>query len=283
MRTTTSIFVPMRITVTAGIALAILAAPLRGRAAEIGYSGALQFATGEYIFTDRTNSFYLLNGFYVSEGRVRVSVTLPVIYQNTSLVSNGGPGMISSGGEMGDGAGGHMQGGQMQSAGMNDFHEIGVGDPLGRADLEILKRGHRYLSMSIAALVKPPVAAAARSFGTGEWDFGAGLSAARGISRYFLSASMIYWKMGDPPGVDFKNPMAYSVAVGRPFAGNRFSAILSFSGYTQILEDTDPFRQLGISLAYWPTARRYLSGMVASGLSDSTPDTSISLGWGMIF
>ncbi len=273
----------MRIAAAAGIALAILAAPLRGRAAEIGYSGALQFATGEYIFTDRTNSLYLLNGFYVSEGRVRVSVTLPVIYQNTSLVSNGGPGMISSGGEGGDGAGGHMQGGQMQSVGMNDFREIGVGDPLGRVDVEILKRGRGFPSVSIAALAKPPVANAGRGFGTGEWDFGAGLSAARGMSRFFLSASMIYWKIGDPPGVDFKNPIAYSVAVGRPFAGSRFSAILSFSGYTRVLEDADPFGQLGISLAYWPTARRYVSGTFASGLSDSTPDASVSLGWGIGF
>lgn len=284
MNATNRIFVRMRVAATAGIALAILAAPIRGRAAEIGYSGALQFATGDYIFADRTNSIYVLNGFYVSENIVRFSVTLPVIYQNTSFVSNGGPGMIPSGGAGADGAGGHMREGHMQSStGMTDFHEIGVGDPLGRVDVEILKKGRRYPSISAAVLAKPPVANAERGFGTGEWDFGAGLSTARGMNRFIISASMIYWKMGDPSGIDFKNPIAYSVAAGRPFAGDRLSAMISFSGYTQVIEDTDPFRQIGISLAYWATPRRYLSGTVAAGLTDSTPDTSISIGWGITF
>ncbi len=264
-----------------GIALVILAAPLAVRAGNLVYSGALQFATGDYIFTDRTNSIYLMNGLFLSVGPAHLSVSVPVIYQNTSLVSNSGPGMIPSGGEGSDGVRQHRHGGQIHVTATNDFREVEVGDPLARADLEVLEGGNRSPSISVAALAKPPVASVQRGFGTGKWDYGAGLSVAHVIHRYVASASMIYWVMGDPAGVDFENPIAYSIAIGRPLANSKFSALLSLSGYTQIVENTDPFRQLGILLTYWLTTRRNLNGSIIFGLTESTPDVGLSIGWGI--
>jgi hypothetical protein len=262
------------IAVAVGLALLTLAVPRAASAAGVVYSGALQFASGDYIFADRTNSVYLINGLFVSSGPVRVSASIPIIYQNTSLVSSSGPGMMPAGDRGQDGSAAPAHGGG-HATGVSGFHDVGVGDPLLRADWEAL----REPGVAVAAVAKPPLASVEKGFGTGEWDYGAGLSLAHLVRRTFLSASAIYWVMGDPAEVDLHNAVAYSVGVGRPLARGRFSALVSLAGYTRVLEGVDPFRQIAVSLGYVPASGRSLSAAVTFGLSQSAPDVGLSLGW----
>ena len=264
-----------------GVLFVSLAASRAVLAQRLVYSGALQCATGDYVYADRTNSAFLLNGLTLYAGSARLYAGLPVIYQNTSVLSQSGPGMIPTG-EMGEsGMNGGMHGGDMHSSGALHDHQLALGDPLLRADVDVVKTRPGLSALSLTGLVKAPVADPDRGLGTGEWDYGVGLSIAHSIRRNALFASAVYWIMGDPTGVDFENPVVYSVSLGRPFSGGKVSALLTFSGNTQVMADLDPLRQLGIAVSYWATPVRYINGSMFFGLSESAPDVGISIGWGI--
>lgn len=271
----------------AGVVLAIPAGPRQAHAGETFYAGTLQFATGDYIFTDRTNSLYLFNGVSYATGPAAVSASIPLIYQNTSLISNTGPGMLPGGGGMMDGGGGgHDHHGGMMSpsatTSTDSFDEAGVGDPVVRADVDLAGgRAQRY-SLAVSASVKVPVADADRGFGTGEWDYAAGMTGRYTAGDYTGAAGLYYWWMGEPDSVTFDNPVAYSVSAFRRLGGSRFSAGVSASGFTRVLDGVDPFRQLGVTVMYVPAASRSLSAGIVFGMSDSAPDIGVTVGWGFV-
>jgi predicted signal transduction protein with EAL and GGDEF domain len=65
----------------------------------------------------------------------------------------------------------------MPAAGATHPGEIGLGDPLVRADFEVLQGARRLPSVRVGAQVKMPLGSSGdHGFGTGEWDYGAGLS-----------------------------------------------------------------------------------------------------------
>lgn len=281
MNAVRSVLRRVRYAVAVGVAIAIPAAPPAVAAGEFLYLGGVQFATGHYDFADRTNSVYLFNGVSYSTSRWVLSASIPLIYQNTSLVSSSGPGMLPTGTTMGGGTdhhGGHggMMGTTTVSAESAD--EVGIGDPFVRADVTVFGDRSSAASAGVAAVVKAPVAEL--EFGTGEWDYGAGVTGRYLVGRYMVSSSVIYWEMGEPDGVGFDNPFAYDVSAYRRF-GRRLSAGVSLSGYTQIIENVDPFRQLGLSLMYMPAPSRSLSGGIVFGMTESTPDVGVTVGWGL--
>jgi len=272
--------------VVAGLACSGPAFPRAARAGAVFYAGSVEFATGDYVFTDRTNSVYVFNGLSIAVGPATVSASLPVIYQNTALVSNSGPGMVPTGGGMGGGTSPHQHGGMMAASASptaESFDHVGVGDPLLRVDVNVAGGRLEAYSVGVAATIKPPVADADRGFGTGEWDYGGGLTARCTVDRYTGSAELSYWSLGEPDGATFDNPVAYSAAVFRRFGNGGMSAGASVSGFTRVIDGVDPYRQIGVTLMYLPRARRSLSATVLFGMSDSAPDVGFSLGWGIAF
>jgi hypothetical protein len=265
--------------------LALAAGPRPVRAGEAFYAGAVQYATGDFVFADRTSSVYVLNGVSYATDRWTVSASVPIIYQNTALVSNTGPGMLPGRDRVTGISGGHHHSGMMDTdatASMETFDEVGVGDPLLRADIAMVGgRAQRY-SVALSATVKTPIANADHGFGTGEWDSAGGMTGRYAAGNYTGAASVFYWWMGDPDGVDFENPVAYSVSAFRLLGGSRFSAGVSVSGFTRIARGTDGFRQLGTTVMYVPDASRSLSAGLSFGLSDTAPDFGVSIGWGLV-
>ena len=63
-------------------AAAGLSVPAAG--GSLTYSGALQAATGNYLYSERTNSVYLYNGIAFAATRWRVSATVPLIAQSST-------------------------------------------------------------------------------------------------------------------------------------------------------------------------------------------------------
>lgn len=240
---------------------------------EVTYNGSLQFATGNYIFSERTNSVYLFSGLSVSTGRLQVSANIPVIMQSKPWVSYSGVGQIPSGDKQ------HEDGRGVTLPDTTQYDEIGLGDPLLHAGVEVLKAGKVFPSVHLVAEFKPPLANADRGFGTGEPDYGAGMSLAKAVGRNFAFVDITYWVLGDLPDLELKDPVAYSVAVGRPLANGKYSVLVSFSGYTEILNDVDPPAQVGIGLTYRLDSGPSLTGSLAFGVTDSNPDFSVAFGW----
>jgi hypothetical protein len=312
----------------AACAVLALSAPLSGgaaRAQEITYSGSLQFATGKYLFTERTNSAYLFTGLSVRSGRVRLSANLPLIYQSTPWVSytsgggvptggpqggavgdslrrrgGGGPGMgmdarsglsgaLASGAATGaEAAMPHLPGLRLpramssrQSLTLPDtasFDQVGVGDPTFRVGVDLVPADRGAVSVTLSGEVKAPLADPARGFGTGEWDGGAALSVGGRVGSTVLFGEVGYWVLGDLPDLPLENPVSYSVGLGHRL-GDRLTLLASLSGYSRIVAGTDPPLDLGGALGYRLGEGRSLSLGVTIGLSESSPDVSVSAGW----
>jgi len=263
----------------AGVVLAILATASAVTGQEITYTGSLQFSTGDYIFTERTSSFYLFSGLAVSAGPLGVSAIIPVIMQSTPWVSNGGTGMIPLGGTQHSEVGQRKRGRKVALPDTIESEDVGLGDPLLRADVELLKAGKILPSVHIAAQLKAPLADVDQGFGTGEWDYGGGVSLTKAVGGNFVFVDVSYWVLGDLPDLELQDPVAYGVTLGRPLAGGKLAVLASFLGYTEIIEDADPPAQVGFALTYRLASGRSLSASMVFGLTESSPDFSVSLGW----
>lgn len=263
----------------AGVVLAILATASSVTGQEITYTGSLQFSTGDYIFTERTNSFYLFSGLAVSAGPLGVSASIPVIMQSTPWVSYGGTGMIPSGGIQHSEVGQRKRGRKVALPDTIESEDVGLGDPLLRADVELLKAGKILPSVHIAAQLKVPLTDVDQGFGTGEWDYGGGVSLTKAVGGNFVFVDVTYWVLGDLPDLELQDPVAYSVTLCRPLTGGRFAVLASFLGYTEIIEDADPPAQVNLALTYRLASGRSLSASMVFGVRESSPDFSVSLGW----
>jgi len=243
------------------------------------YTGSVQLTSGEYIFSERTTNFSFYNGVAFSAGPVGISVSIPITYQSTPWVSYSGSGMIPSGGDQHSEVGGRTHGGQMTLADTVEYDQIALGDPMLHADFELLKERKAIPSVYVTADLKAPLADIDRGFGTGEWDYGAGLSLVKGFGRSLFLIDVTYWVLGDLPDLELHDPVAYSFAAGHTLAAGKYAVLASFSGYSRVLDDVDPTAQVGIGASYSLNSGATLSGNVALGVTESTPDISVSLGW----
>ncbi len=243
---------------------------------DIAYSGSLEFASGHYQFAERTLSLFLYNELSIAEGPFRFSTDIPLIMQNTAWVSYGGMGVFANGGMHDTGAEKRGDGGMMDMSFRDGF---GIGDPVFRADLEVVEERYILPSIGLVSQAKVPIFDVNHSFGTGEWDYGGGITLSRSTPDRFVFMELIYWRLGDTPEVDLMNPVAYSVALGQPLAGRGYEVVFSLSGYSAIIRGVDPEILLGIGLAHSTGSARHFGLSAAVGLTESSPEFTLSLDW----
>jgi hypothetical protein len=109
-------------------------------------------------------------------------------------------------------------------------YQTGVGDPLVRGDVEILRDTASRPSLRLHAAAKLPLMDPGDGFSTGEWDVGSGISLAKRVGHNAVFADVAYWRFGDPPGLELKDAVAYSAAYGRTMPNGRWSIMASVSG-----------------------------------------------------
>ncbi len=225
------------------------------------YTGSVQFASGNYVFSERTNSLYFFNGLSVYTGPLQISANIPVIIQNIPGVS------YSDTSE------------RLLLPDTTYSQEVGMGDLVLRLDLQLLEEKKVLPSVSLIGDFKAPLADVDQGFGTGKADYGAGISLSKVFSRNLVLAEMTYWVLGDLPELELKNPVGYSVAIGRPIASGKLSVLVSFSGSSEIVNDVEPPAQVGIGLNHRFSSGPSLNGGISIGVTESAPDFSVSFGW----
>lgn len=260
----------------AGVLAWTLAAFAPADAAEISYTGSLQFATGQYIFTERSNGLYLFSGITAQRSPFSFSASIPIILQNTPWITYTGSGLLPSGGTRETD---EETRGRPRLPDTADYADLGIGDMFLRGDLEILAMRGLRPGLQISGSVKVPFADADQGFGTGEWDTGFGLSTSMSAGGFLLFAEAVYWFLGDIPGLELDDALSYGLSVGHPFSGGRIGLIASFLGYTRTIEDVDPPMQVSLGFTYLAGSGSSLNGSFTAGLTESAPDYSITAGW----
>ncbi|MGE3527612.1 MAG: hypothetical protein AB7I33_16975, partial [Gemmatimonadales bacterium] len=196
----------MRLPVAGGFTWAAVVLALTGgrpawaQSGSVYYDGGLSVSTGKYIFAERTTSWSLYTGLSASTGRVSLRAALPVTMQNSTLITSSGRMGVPTGGSSsgivadsgaarkgrdGGGGGGMMGTGPSFSSGRvvvpssaATSYEFAVGDPTAQLSVRAVD-GLRTL-VSFSGSVKFPVSDTA-SYGTGEWDYGAGMSLSQNV------------------------------------------------------------------------------------------------------
>jgi hypothetical protein len=282
--------------------LVLLAQPA---VAQVTYEGSLSGLTGYYLFTERTNSLILTNGLTVRSGRLSVSASWPLWYQNTTLLTSSGGGGIPTGGSSGQGtvrdsgqghggSGGQggatgSEGAERPSGGAIGFaqgdipappeaitgYQLMVGDPLAQVNIG-LTGGGRVLA-SVGATAKFPVASTT-TIGTGQWDYAgqASVSVMAG-SRWTVGLTGSYWHLGDLDSLDLQDPLAGSLTVGR-LVGYDWAVSLWVAASTATLEGFDPPVTVSGSLTRLRAGGAW--GINAGvGFTETAPDFSVGAAW----
>ena len=267
------------------LAVAAVASP----AQSLAYIGGLQYATGDFIFTQRTWSTYFSNGLSWSEGRVRASASIPLVMQPAGWLQYNGAGMMvptggiaggaaaptSSGSSMGSG----MHGGTMTPASNVPFSQVGIGDPVGRIDVALWQGDTERPSVSLVGAVKVPLADVGRGFGTGQWDVGAGLSGAMTVGGASVLADAVYWKLGNPAGASLRNAVAYAVSIGRALPRSSWSVLGTVSGASSLWAGLEAPVQAGMGVGYLLESGSSVFVTAAAGLTRTAPALATGLGW----
>jgi hypothetical protein len=253
-------------------------------AQEVAYTGGLQVATGRYLFETRTNSLYVLSGLDLSAGALRLGASIPVVVQSTPWISYGPVPLPSGGREAGEvtrqmGRGQHRI--VLPVTGM-DTHS-GVGDPLVRADVELIRDARYRPSIRIGATAKPPLASVDDGFSTGEWDYGGGLYLSKRLGVHSVSADVAFWRFGDLDELVLEDAWAYALSYGRSLAAGHWSLLFSGSGYSTVIAGEDPPVQVGLGVGRIFSPRRAMTGSLSLGVTDTAPDLSAGLGWRVAF
>lgn len=260
------------------------------------YEGGMSAATGRYIFTDRTTSWGIATGLAVGSSRITFRAALPVYLQNSTLISVSSPGGGlptggSASGVVADSTAarkGREGGGRGPAAGVAAAaspvevpssavtgYKTALGDPTMQVAWRAIDGGGTGVTASL--LAKAPVADTA-TFGTGEWDVGAGLAVNRWIGRSLVvGLDATYWHLGDMPTLSFRDPVSGTANITYYGAGG-WGGGLSVSASTSALETYAGPAWVGAHLVR--NSERGGWGLNAAlGLTETTPDVSVGLTW----
>lgn len=270
--------IPVRLAIVACATAAATAAA----AQSLTYAGSAQLSTGGYVFARSTTSLYVANSLALTTGRFRWSLSMPVILQDAGWVQYSGGGLVATGGlhdGAGDGGQRSMGGGMMSPQSEVAHAEIGLGDPIARAEAELLPGEWGIPSVRLVATAKAPVASVNQGFGTGEWDYGGGIALASFVRGTFIFVDATYWRLGDSPSLELRDALWYGAAVGRPLSGGRVAVMASFTGSTRVLDGLAAPVQAGAGVSYRWLSGRAVSLSGAVGVTASAPDVALGVGW----
>jgi hypothetical protein len=278
------------------LVLALYGPALPLAAQGLQYEGGLSVASGTYIFTERTTSWSLFTGFALEKNRVSLRASLPVHVQNTTLVSLSGfggrlpTGGSSSGVVADSGAARKRRSGGDEMPAMSaqlamgrvevpasavTGYQTSVGDPTAQLAWRALN-GHR-MRLSVSVLAKVPVADTS-SFGTGQWDVGSSIAISQALGGGgVLGLDLTYWKLGDLSTLDFRDPFYGSGSLSY-LKSNGWGGGLSLSGGTSSLGGYNGPIWVGGFIARVSRRGSWEMGGTV-GLSETTPDFTISLTW----
>ena len=232
-------------------------------------STSVTFNSGDYIYQQRTNNYYFNTGLSYMTQKWSVSVLLPFILQNSSVYN-----------ENSDGSGLDSQH-RMPEQTVNHLsnnYETGIGDLYFYGEYQALKASVLRPAVSISAQFKVPTANRLTLFSTGQFDYGLGLVLRKWVRTFNAFAELSYLKIGDPQEIDYQDPLAYGLGIGKYFASGKYSASFYFKGYSQIISGVDPPRQMALGFFTMLSNQTFLSFYLTKGLSESSPDFGLSSG-----
>ena len=140
--------------------------------------------------------------------------------------------------------------------------------------VNVIEDRERRVLVDLTGKVKLGTADETECLGTGEDDYYLQGDFSKGFGALSAFGSLGWRKMGDPPGVDFKDPFYYSV--GGSYRLSQVNSVGFAYDYRQKLLDTsDPLSEATLYVTHRFSQTSRIQGYVVQGFSDSSPDWAI--------
>lgn len=247
--------------------------------------------SGAFGSGQTTTVIYVPTSVRVDVGRVEASVALPFvsITDGTVALSQGGfvpmqgslTGAPGVGMSMTRGAG--MMSGGTAAPGSSRLgsslpaHQSGMGDLVGAVGYRVVDSVLSGVQVVVGTRVKLPTASRMSGLGTGKVDVGALAAVRRRFARGWTYVEGGYLFVGEPPGVDLRNAVLWSVGGGRRLSG-RTSLLASASGNTAILREFGAPLEVGVGLGVRAGDRLALTILPTVGLTEASPRVALTVG-----
>lgn len=277
-----------------GVIVSISVTSTAPAAQQIDYNSSVTASRGTFVFSEATTSWAIDQGLTLSTSHWRFGVNLPVIVQNSSVLTYIGGVPLPTGGPAAAVVRGRAAGSKIVMRGRRDTlaapgsalvespgaMSLEVGDPVVHAAWNVALADRSRVRMGVRALTKIPVADPSSGVGTGEFDHGVGVDISVVAARTFLYADATHWWLGDMPDLPLRNLTTVAMGLGRSLdRQGRVSALTTLTAATALVDNIDPPVALGLSIGLAVAERRYVTVSGAAGLTESAPDWSISVGW----
>ncbi len=169
----------------------------------------VQFVRGKYIYDSSTSTLYFTGGLTYRTERWNVSLSLPIVAQNSSAITNFGGMFIPNQENETHGNSPHsgMHNNEYNGYVSTNQMRFGLGDAYFYGEIQISPEKFLWPSISFTGQMKLPTAAGLENYGTGKFDFGLGISMRKFIYPYSLFLDGSYLRIGDPAGITYRNPL----------------------------------------------------------------------------
>lgn len=248
-------------------------------------NSSLQYASGNYLSDQQLNSWYLYCGIRYQTNSFYTALSIPFIASNGQNVSqfgniyipnhmgSGSSGMTGTGGR----SGGHMMGGGnlITSSSPENY---GLGDLYLYTGYNILNPFTSPLGLAADGYIKIPTASTTNGFGTGKFDFSLSGTLRKNLGSFLFYASAGFIYIGDPDSIKYNNPYTLNFGVGKFFGDGDWSALLSYTMYSKILDIYQNPQQLSLGVNIMANEKITYTLIGSAGLSNSSPDYVFSAG-----
>lgn len=164
-----------------------------------------------------------------------------------------------------------------------DYQEQGFSDPFLTGSFTLMNGSDRFgnrFTMNLNTSVKFPTSRIQNGFGTEAFDIGAGTTFGYTfLTGWGLLLDLMVWRLGDLEELKLKDPLSISLGVSRILWKSDWILNLSATGYTEVVEGYVPPRTIQFGAGKKITPRCFYSATLGTGLSESSADLMLSLGW----
>ncbi|RMF59181.1 MAG: hypothetical protein D6748_06985 [Calditrichaeota bacterium] len=244
---------------------------------------SFQLTRGTYNLENTTNTYAFYGGLRYKSSQWSIVASLPVIGQNnTSLTNTGGVFFPTRHHGNGGGTETPHHGGGMSEVSLEDQFVMGMGDIYVNGEYQVLNEGENVPYIGATARLKLPTANKAHNFGTGETDYGLGLTFRKRFEMYWVVMDLGFWKIGDPDSLNLQDVKTLGIGVGRFFQGNRLGIMLYFENYSRFIKELEPVRQLTFAINSRISTNTFFLVTGGKGITNTSPDFTLGVGLELI-
>lgn len=224
---------------------------------------SINYETGDFGTDTTTNTIYVPLTLTRDLTEAEVSLTVPYISQKS------GPGVTAFSG---------IPLRTSQATSGKKRQESGLGDIILGGKYFLIKEDTNPISLFPVGRIKFPTASEDDGLGSGEFDETIGLESKKSLNKeWTLYGDIYYTFIGEPEGLDLENEFAYNLGVGCDITQATVVSIY-YQERTALINGEDNPRQLAFYATHDLQTGTSLFGGIGVGLTNSSPDTSLSLG-----